>query len=252
MKVIVTESQMKSLIREEVAANELLSTLSNYGNNPAAIYQTLLQSLMNGTISFPTVPRILGRLFQGGNEGQGILQSLKSALLNRNNNQAPQQQQNTETMNDETFQEKVNAVNDYMAIAAKNQNYNPQNIQLSAEAMVDACNKTGFDLPLLLAQAHLESCFGLTPRARKTNSVFSVGSYDNGKNAATYPTQNDSIMPYITLMQNNYLGKRGVDDILKPGAFVNGANKRYASDANYESKVASIRNKIRKKYPILG
>ena len=102
------------------------------------------------------------------------------------------------------------------------------------------------------AQAHLESCFGITSRARKTNSVWSVGSYDNGKNVCTYNTQDDSIIPYIKLMQNNYLNGKDVDDILKPGGFVNNKGMRYASDPKYESKVKSIRNRILQKYPELG
>lgn len=252
MKVVVTESQIKEVVREEVGANNLLAALSNYVNNPTMVYNALLQALTAGTITMPTVPIILTRLFsnqQNGGEQQkvGILQRLRNAFTNKNN-----QEQGNKPMEDPNFQEKVQAVNEYMAIAAKNQNFNPANIQISAEAMVNACNQTEFDLPLLMAQAHLESCFGLTSRARRTNSVFSVGSYDNGKNVVTYQTQNDSIMPYIELMQKNYLGQRGVDDILKPGAFVNGANKRYASDKNYENKVASIRNKIIKNYPILA
>jgi flagellum-specific peptidoglycan hydrolase FlgJ len=160
--------------------------------------------------------------------------------------------QQAAAVQDPNLQEKVNAVNEYMATAAKNQKFDPRTIQLSAEAMVDACNKNNFDLPLLMAQAHLESCFGLTSRARRTNSVFSVGSYDNGKNAATYPTQNDSIVPYITLMKNNYLGNRSVDDLLRPGCFVNSQNMRYATDKSYENKVKSIRNRIISKYPILA
>jgi flagellum-specific peptidoglycan hydrolase FlgJ len=240
MKVILTESQLEHLVCNEIAVGQNMA-------NPQAVYKALIASLMSGKMDKQTALNVAGNL--GGTFQTFITRAIRNLF---NNNGQEQVQQNTETMDDATFQEKVNAVNEYMTIAAKNQNYNPQNIQLSAEAMVNACNQTGFDLPLLMAQAHLESCFGLTPRARRTNSVFSVGSYDNGVNAKTYPTQNDSIMPYITLMQNNYLGKRGVDDILKPGAFVNGAKKRYASDTNYERKVASIRNKIRKKYPILG
>ena len=139
-----------------------------------------------------------------------------------------------------------------METAAKNQGFNPETIKLSPEEMVKACQETGFDLPLLMAQAHLESCFGLTKRAQKTNSVFSVGCWDNGKNRNTYETQDASIRPYIQLLQNNYLHNKGIDDILKPNSFVNHQGNRYASDASYESKLKSIRNKILKNYPVLG
>ena len=72
---------------------------------------------------------------------------------------------------------KIEDVTKYIAQALKNQNMSIENLQLSPEKIVDVCQKNNFDLPLLLAQAHLESCFGMTNRARKTNSVWSVGSW---------------------------------------------------------------------------
>lgn len=153
---------------------------------------------------------------------------------------------------DSTFIQRVNAVKEYMKIAAENQGYNPEDIKLSPEAMVLAADENDFDLPFLLAQAHLESCFGLTPRARKTNSVFSVGCYDNGKNVCKYSTQDDSIVPYINLIKNDYLvdGKT-IENLLQKGKFVNAINKRYASDPYYEGKVKNIRNRIVSKFPEL-
>ena len=153
---------------------------------------------------------------------------------------------------DSTFIQRVNAVKKYMKAAAENQGYNPEDIKLSPEAMVLAADENDFDLPFLLAQAHLESCFGLTPRARKTNSVFSVGCYDNGKNVCKYSTQDDSIVPYINLIKNDYLvdGKT-IENLLQKGKFVNAINKRYASDPYYEGKVKNIRNRIVSRFPEL-
>ena len=152
-----------------------------------------------------------------------------------------------------SLQDKVDAVKDYITKAVKNQGYNPNNLKLSPEEMVFACEETGYDLPMLMAQAHLESCFGFGKRARQTNSVFSVGCYDNGKNMAKYKSQNASIRPYIKLMQNDYLrDNKSVDDILSQNAFVNMNGHRYAQDKNYENKVKSIRNKILKQYPQLA
>lgn len=147
---------------------------------------------------------------------------------------------------------KIEDVTKYIAQALKNQNMSIENLQLSPEKIVDVCQKNNFDLPLLLAQAHLESCFGMTNRARKTNSVWSVGSYDSGKNACTYPTQDDSIQPYINLMKAKYLNDKSIDELLSPGGFVNDLGMRYASDKNYENKVKSIRNKIIRLYPDLA
>lgn len=243
MKVILTEAQLKSVVSEEIAENQAMI-------NPRLAYAWVMKQLSMGNISLEDAihypERFSGRVRE-------YLQNAINNLLNKNQQVTDKMKADAEeTANDPHFKEKVEALKAYMETAAKNQNYNPQNIQITPEAMINACNQTKFDLPLLIAQAHLESCFGLTPRARKTNSVFSVGSYDNGKNAAKYATQNDSILPYINLMQNNYLGNRTVDDILKPGGFVNNQNMRYASDASYENKVKSIRNRVVKNYPILA
>ena len=153
---------------------------------------------------------------------------------------------------DSLMQQKIDAVREYMVTALKNRNVSEDNLKLSPEKIVQACENNNFDIPLLLAQAHLESCFGITNRAQKTNSVWSVGSYDNGKNVCTYASQDDSIVPYIKLMNNNYLNGKSVDDILTPGQFIDKNGNRYAQDPKYETKVKSIRNKILQKYPELG
>ena len=256
MKVILTEEQLNQLIREQVVEeNFIKSLLGQHSMN--GIAKQIVISLLAGTISFSSVPFILDRLEQSNpaieNTDQGgLLNKIKAMYEKIRSREAKITDQMKTDAADSSFTEKVEALKSYMEMAAKNQNYDPETIQISPEAMIEACNQTGFDLPLLIAQAHLESCFGLTPRARKTNSVFSVGSYDSGKNAVTYSTQNDCILPYINLMQNNYLKDRTVDDILEPGGFVNTLNKRYATDSSYERKVKSIRNKIISKYPILA
>jgi flagellum-specific peptidoglycan hydrolase FlgJ len=256
MKVILTEEQLKEVIREQVVEENFISSLLGQRSMNGIVKQIVI-ALLAGTISLASVPLILGRLEQSNpaieNTDQGgLLAKIKAVYEKIRNKEAKITDQMKTDATDSNFAEKVKALKSYMEMAAKNQNYDPETIQISPEAMIEACNQTGFDLPLLIAQAHLESCFGLTPRARRTNSVFSVGSYDNGKNAATYATQNDCILPYIRLIQGKYLNDKTVDDILKPGAFVNGLNKRYATDTSYERKVKSIRNKIISKYPILA
>ena len=110
-----------------------------------------------------------------------------------------------------------------------------------------------FDLPFLMAVAHQESCFGATPRAQRTNSVFSEGSWDNGQNKVTYSDPNESVYGYIDLMNRSYIvNGKSLFDLLAPGEFVNGIGKRYASDVNYERKIKSLRNRILQKYPELA
>lgn len=154
---------------------------------------------------------------------------------------------------DSIYQNKVNAVRNYMAKALENQNYSLQSTKLKPETLVKASMETGFDLPFMMAVAHQESCFGATPRAKKTGSVFSEGLYDNGHNAKRYSDPNDSVYGFINLLNNDYLrdGKT-LPDLLKPGNFVNYNGHRYASDSNYENKIKYLRNSIARNYPELS
>lgn len=132
--------------------------------------------------------------------------------------------------------------------------YNKNDIVLSAEEMVKACDKYGYDLVLMAAQAWNESAWGTTPRARKTNSVFSVGSFDDGSNMATYNHVNASIVPYIQLMQGKYnMNKDTLNNIFTGKAsLVNGVGNRYASDPNYELSLKRTYESIKRAYPMLS
>ena len=153
----------------------------------------------------------------------------------------------------ENYEEKVEAVKNYIEYAIKNQNYKYNDLKVSPEAFVLESIKNDFDLPLMLAQAHQESCFGMSARARKTNSIFAVGLHDDGTNTKFYTPQDESIKNYIDLLKQNYLvnGKTELD-LLKTNGFVDYRNNRYASDENYESNIRRIRNKIIKMYPVLA
>lgn len=155
------------------------------------------------------------------------------------------------SVDDSLFTIKVNAVKNYMEASAISQAYSPYDIELSPELLVEISTEKNFDLPLLLAQAHLESCFGLSSRAKKTNSVFSVGSYENGTNMCIYENQNDSVLPYIELIQKNYLPGKTVSELLQDGSFVDVNNQRYARDSIYEYKISFLRDRIIKKHPEL-
>ena len=229
--IIITESQLR-LISESLNVEMILEEASEDGDRT-------------------NILRTVKRLLYAGFATSVIL----TAVMNLNVSDAIKKEAEEIIMSnqpDSTFIQRVNAVKKYMKAAAENQGYNPEDIKLSPEAMVLAADENDFDLPFLLAQAHLESCFGLTPRARKTNSVFSVGCYDNGKNVCKYSTQDDSIVPYINLIKNDYLvdGKT-IENLLQKGKFVNAINKRYASDPYYEGKVKNIRNRIVSKFPEL-
>lgn len=169
---------------------------------------------------------------------------------------------NPYNMSDEdykTFVEKVEDVKSEINRVLKFHNKTLEDIKFTPEHLVWLCYRHNFDLPLAIAQLQCESMYGTTPRAKKTNSIFSVGLYDNGKNHKTYDSQDSSIEPYIQIMKKDYLndGTKSVDDILKPGKFVTekyGKNKkmRYASDPNYERKLKSIRDGLLRRYDSLS
>lgn len=207
---------------------------------------------------------------------------------NTNNTTTPSSAQNNNTDNSSnnttdtpkettptTFNnKKVQAVADCIkwSAAALGQQPHPE---LSPDVIVSNCEKHGFDLPLLMATAHYESHFGADPkasRARETNSIFSVGLYDNGENVVSYDTINDSIPAYINLMKKNYMAnKKSLNDLLSPKEIdqnktkqtgvtryniekgivnVNGAP--YSTSPNYENMIARIRNTIIKRFPGLA
>lgn len=156
-----------------------------------------------------------------------------------------------EDKEDDLFSQKVDAVEQCIRYYMKLMGQDINKVQLSPEKMVEVCERKGFDLPLMLAQAKLESIFGLGDRCQRTNSVFSIGSWDNGEDKVSYPDVNDSIEPYVDLIQKDYLSNKTIAQLLQPNGFVNTQNKRFAQDPDYEEKVSTIRNKIMRKWPVL-
>ena len=123
--------------------------------------------------------------------------------------------------------------------------------KLDAEKLFVLCEKYNIDIVFVMAQAQIESHFGTTGTAAKTNSVFNVGAY-NGHSAATqisrgygYRDPNDSIEPYLILLTKNYLvNGKTTNDLMNN--FVNKYGKRYASNPNYERFIKAVYNKINK------
>lgn len=123
--------------------------------------------------------------------------------------------------------------------------------KLSGKDIVEKCFEYNIDIIFVLAQGQIESHYGTTGTARKTNSVFNVGAYDGhsankqNKNGFGFNDPNDSIEPYLILLTNEYLvnGKTEYDLM---NNYVNYLGMRYASDNNYERMLKSIYNKIKK------
>jgi DNA-binding transcriptional MerR regulator len=238
MKLILTEEQLNLLLQTEGVARLLQESLGDSKN--LENLKRIIRKLLATGVALTTIVAALNK--------QNLPQSEIDMLIN-----AAMAEQDATELVDTTFQTKVEACREYMETALKNQNYSWESTDLKPETLVKASMEENFDLPFLMAVAHQESCFGATPRAQRTNSVFSEGSWDNGKNTVTYSDPNESVYGYIDLMNRSYIvNGKSLFDLLVPGEFVNGIGKRYASDVNYEHKIKSLRNRILQKYPELA
>lgn len=133
-------------------------------------------------------------------------------------------------------------INDYIdSVAPKS--------KLKSKYIIDLCEKYNVDLCFVIAQGQLESHFGTSGIARKTNSVWNVNSCDGYsaskiiKNGNGYISPNHSIEPYLILLTNKYLVNKSEHDLMKK--FTNIYGKRYATCSNYEYKLKNIYNYIR-------
>lgn len=250
MKIILNESQILTLKEYNIASSILEESLFK-AKNFKTIMSAIKKMLYMG-IGVATIISIINKQEIDSSDKEVLIQYVKDTQLNKDK-ESKSDKNSFETLSNEDYEAKLGACSEYMRIALANQNYTFESTGLKPETLVKASIETGFDLAFLMAVAHQESCFGATNRARRTNSVFSVGSYDNGKNAVTYSDPNQSVYGYIKLIENDYLvdGKT-LMDLLIPGNFVNYDNNRYASDKDYEKKIKSLRNKILKRYPQLA
>jgi flagellum-specific peptidoglycan hydrolase FlgJ len=119
---------------------------------------------------------------------------------------------------------------------------------LSGYAIVDMAEKYDLDIKFVLAQGQLESHFGTTGMAVKTNSVFNVGAYDgmkfeniNGKFRYKHP--DFSIEPYMQLLYKNYItGSKTELDLM--AKYVTKGGKRFSSNSNYERELMNLYKNI--------
>lgn len=232
MKIVLTEEQVKNIVLTEQVSKMLSeSIVSDFNLACKQVKKLIMSGVATGVILSAI------NMMEIPTEQKEELADIVKI-----------EQQDTSVLDN-----KVEACTKYMEKALSNQGFKINDTKLSPRALVLASEEYSFDLPLLMAAAHLESCFGATNRAKRTNSVFSVGSYDNGKNVVTYSDPNESIDGYISLINNDYLiNGKTINDLLKPGGFVNKNGHRYASKKNYEKLLRSIRNKIISQYPELA
>lgn len=236
IKLILTEEQFNNLMVCETASQILFESL----NTPMSfsVLKRKIKMAIIGGITLATICSAIHKLH--------IDNVQKEKLIELATLEAERHKQ------DSTFNIQLEACKKYMEFALGNKGKTLKDTKLKPETLVRTANELNFDLPFLLAVAHQESCFGIGPRALRTNSVFSVGSYDDGSNLVTYSDPNESIAPYIKLLKQHYLvNGKTLNDLLIPGNFVNDNGDRYASDKDYEKKIKYLRNLVIKKCPEL-
>ena len=125
------------------------------------------------------------------------------------------------------------------------------NSGLRALILVENCEKYGIPVTFALAQGEIESHFGTKGLAFRTNSVWNVGAYDSygiDEIQHRFSNPNDSVVPYLDLLVNNYLLGKTVEDLLESYVDING--NRYATDKYYESKLKATLDYIQSHYAI--
>lgn len=123
------------------------------------------------------------------------------------------------------------------------------NCEINSKVFFELCDKYEIDVRFAMAQGHIESHYATKGTAAKTKSIFNVGAFD-GYSAVKqiqkgfgYNDPNDSIEPYLALLNKDYLvNGKTIDDLLVN--FVNKSNKRYASNPKYERMLRNTFNNI--------
>ena len=153
------------------------------------------------------------------------------------------------------YHEKVAAVEDYLITSFTYYGHPERlkNLDITAKDFVIVSYEEDIDLPLLLAAGWIETKMGTEGVciSRGTNSMYSVGAWDDGTTRNYYDSKVESMYHYAQIIKNDYLRGRDVDTLLKDGNFVNKNGHRYASNPRYERDLRNTRNKILKNYEVL-
>jgi len=123
------------------------------------------------------------------------------------------------------------------------------NCKLSPDYLVEKCIEYDTDIVFVLAQALLESHFGTKGKAAVTNSIWNVGTYDDGQILYTYETPDESLEPYLKLINEKYLiniTPRGdtiykdLGHLVQDRGYINYNGNRFASAKGYENSLRKL------------
>ena len=151
-----------------------------------------------------------------------------------------------ETVNEKFYEKLIREVGNYITRMAPTSDLTPK-------YLVDKCLEYDIDINFVLAQALLESHFGTRGKAAETNSVWNVGTYDDGQILYTYSTADESIEPYLKLINERYLLRITstgdtihLDEakLVEDGAYKNINGLRFASARGYENAMRKLMLRI--------
>jgi hypothetical protein len=125
---------------------------------------------------------------------------------------------------------------------------------LEGSYVVEKCLEYKTDIVFVLAQGLLESHYGTRGVAKKTNSVWNVGAYDNQKPRNWYDSPDESLEPYLKLLKEDYLinithagdtiQKDVSELVMDDYQYTNYAGKRFASARGYENAMRKLMVRI--------
>ena len=115
--------------------------------------------------------------------------------------------------------------------------------KLDPICFTDLCIEYNTDIVFALSQGIIESHLGTKGKASITNSVWNVGTYDDGQILYKYKHPNGSIEPYLDLINRRYLVKKNIHQLLNE-EYINDKGKRFASAKNYEKSIKKLMLKI--------
>jgi len=121
--------------------------------------------------------------------------------------------------------------------------------EITPEYLVQLCIEYDMDIVFVLAQGILESHLGIKGVAARTNSVWNVGTYDNGTILYRYDHPDDSIEPYLSLLKRRYLIRitpegdtinHNINYLLRDRGYTNLHGYRFASESRYENMLRQL------------
>jgi len=149
-------------------------------------------------------------------------------------------------MKDKIYDKLLWEVRTYMEKTAPDSDLDPH-------YLTQKCIEYNIDIVFVLAQGMLESHLGTKGKAKETNSVWNVGTYDNDRILYRYKDPNESIEPYLELLKKEYLINitsngdtiyKDLHHLVEDKGYINYKGNRFSSAIGYENSMRKLIIKI--------